>query len=85
MGALYGFLSQYYWLSLAPSMTSDQHKLFWIVIVFVCILLCKIADRYTQAGKYKMLYRTYFVVFAIVEIILILHYFLAQYIEFQWI
>ena len=84
MGVVYGLVSQFYWLS-SPNMTSDQHKIFWIVTIFTCALVCKIADTYAQSGKYKILYRTYYMIFSIVEIILVLYYFISPYVVFQWI
>ena len=85
MGALYGLMSQFYWLYVVPHATSDQHKLFWIAAIFMCALLCKTADFYAQSQSQKFMYQIHFMMFAIVEVVLIMNYFFAQYIEFHWI
>jgi len=48
-------------------------------------LLCKTADFYAQSQSQKFMYQIHFMMFAIVEVVLIMNYFFAQYIEFHWI
>lgn len=85
MGALYGLVSQFYWLYVVLHATPDQHKLFWIAAIFMCALYCKIADKYVQSRSEKFMYQINFMMFTIIEVILIINYFLGQYIQFQWI
>ena len=85
MGVLYGLVNQFYWLYVVPYATPDQHKLFWITAIFMCALFCKVADLYAQSQSHKFMYQINFMMFSIIEVILVLNYFFAQYIEFQWI
>ena len=85
MGAVYGLVSQFYWLYVVPHATTDQHKLFWIIAIFMCAMFCKIAELYVQSQSSQFMYQINFRIFIFVEIILIMNYFFAQYIEFQWI
>lgn len=84
-GLLFGLFGQFYWLYLLPNITPNQHKLFWIGVVFVCALLYKIAGTYAQSRKDIMFYRTWCLIFTIIEAILVAYYFLSQYITFRWI
>lgn len=84
MGLVYALLSQFYWF-FSQNMTLDQHKIFLIIAIFICALLCKILNVYTQSQSEKFIYQINFVMFTIVEIILVMNYFFDQYIIFQWI
>lgn len=85
MGTVFGAIWQLYFLHLQAIMTSDQHKIFWIAIIFACVIFFKVAASYAHAGKDIMVYRVWCMIFTIIESTLIMHYFLSHYILFQWI
>jgi uncharacterized membrane-anchored protein len=85
MGMVFGAIWQFYFLHVQPIMTSDQQKFFWIAIVFACIIFFKIAASFAKAGKDIIFYKTWCMIFTIIEAILVLRYFISHYISFEWI
>jgi len=85
-GLFFGLCSLLYTQYLVPHMSYSMQRLFWIITIFIvaCWFRIKIAI-YPQRFKEQQANWCFFIIFMVIDISLILYYFLSDYVVLSWI